>query len=282
MIRLRLLPLVLLAVAFSGQTNVAHAQQSTALGTPQTLSPKHATIFGELGLGSIGSGRQSPSALTFAISARAMVAKPFALSLDWGFAQVSSGNSSASTAGNPILAGHLLLDAGPGVVDFGLGIGIPVTGDDLESFLAVAGASAIHGLQDPWLYVIHAVPVIFQIRSAFDLKGARLAADGAFAVYFATEGNGDPRTSMQLGIQAGPVFGPVEFGFRAQTLIATSGSFTSTSNDNLQLSVGPYVHAKFGVGFLGAMLLVNVDEPLGFGFDDDGAWGLIMSGGAAF
>jgi hypothetical protein len=48
------------------------------------------------------------------------------------------------------------------------------------------------------------------------------------------------------------------------------------------VALEPYLRYDFGGGFVNARLTVNLDEPLGFAFDEGKVWGLFAGGGGTF
>jgi hypothetical protein len=274
-------PVLLASAAVTLVPAISSAQDAIALGSPDALSPERATIFGELGFGASSAGNTSFTSLSIAFGARFKVAEPIALSIDWGFSDLSvsaSGRSgSGGGIGNPFLAFHYLVSVDRGVLDFGAGLAAPITSDELGDVIANGYAAGIHGGFNLWQWSNSVLPMVVPVRGAFDWGSARLAFDSAVAVYVPIESDIDTEVHLQFGAQAGPAFGPVEFGARLQAFFAATDD-----GDNAQLSTGPYVRATFGSAFVGGWLCLNLDEPLGFAFDDGKIWGLLATGGGSF
>ena len=57
---------------------------------------------------------------------------------------------------------------------------------------------------------------------------------------------------------------------------------TSDSDDKAQLAVEPFARVAIGSAFLNLRFTVNLDEPLGFAFDDGKVWALHLGGGGSF
>ncbi len=55
----------------------------------------------------------------------------------------------------------------------------------------------------------------------------------------------------------------------------------SDDGDNAQLAIEPYARFNFGVPFVRVGFLMNLDEPRGFAFSENGIWGLRVEGGAS-
>jgi hypothetical protein len=272
--------LACVAVALAPATS--SAQDAIALGSPDALAPERATLFGELGFGTSSMGKTSLTSLSIAFGARFKVAEPIALSVDWGFSDLSISASGRSASGggigNPFVAFHYLLSVDRGVLDFGAGLAAPLSSDELGDVIANQYASAIHGGFNLWQWSPNSVlPMVVPVRGAFDWDSARLAFDTALAVYVPLEGDADTDVHLQAGVQAGPAFGAVEFGARFQVFASITDD-----GDNAQLSTGPYVRAAFGSAFVGGWLCLNLDEPLGFAFDEGKVWGLLATGGGSF
>lgn len=163
------------------------------------------------------------------------------------------------------------------MLDLGAGVAAPLASDELGDVVANSYGAAIHGGYNLWLWSPNTVlPLVVPARLAFDWGGFHLAADSAFAFYLPLEGDeGD--VHFQGGAQAGPAFGPVEVGARFQAFVSLTDD-----GDHAQLSAGPYFRATFGAGFVGGWLCLNLDEPLGFAFDEGKVWGLLFTGGGSF
>lgn len=258
------------------------AQDAIALGSPDSLDPARATVFGEIGFGASSVGEVSFTSLSIDFGARFKVAEPLALSIDWGFSDLSvsaSGRSgSGGGIGNPFVAFHYLLRLDRGVLDLGAGLAAPIASDEPTDIIANSYAGAIHGGFNLWQWSPNSVlPMVVPLRGAFDWGSARLAFDTALAVYAPLESDIDTDVHLQAGVQAGPAFGSVEIGARFQAFMSVTDD-----GDNAQLSTGPYVRATFGSAFVGGWLCLNLDEPLGFAFDDGKVWGLLATAGGSF
>jgi hypothetical protein len=103
-----------------------------------------------------------------------------------------------------------------------------------------------------------------------------LGADAAVGAHIPT-GDGDFEMSLQ--------FDP-GVGFWASETVLVGGRvpiwwmFTG-DGDNAQVAVEPYARFDLGSAFFNARLTLNIDEPLGFSFDDGGVWALHLGFGGA-
>ena len=82
---------------------------------------------------------------------------------------------------------------------------------------------------------------------------------------------------LQIGGEAGLRLGMVELGARLQLVWIPTGD-----GDTAQTAVEPYALFDLKPGFVRFGLLMNLDEPLGFAFDDYGHWGVRLAAGFEF
>ena len=78
-----------------------------------------------------------------------------------------------------------------------------------------------------------------------------------------------------LALCASESFG---FGLRLALVIAA----TSDASDNVQVSFEPFLKFDIDQGFIRVGLLMNLDRPLGFAFDEGRVWALRTTIGARF
>ena len=238
------------------------------------------------------------------------------LSADWGFAFASfdDGDSDESDfrTGNIFLGAHYVRHEGDLRFRVGGGLTLPIANipdadndQELEdAFVALATyatAVAARGAWDLWLWLPETMSLVVPFRLEKRLAPAiELGVDAALAMLIPIADN-EGGTDLLIQVAGDLAFllsQDVRLGFRLQfAWVATDDesddapNFTSMiftddddpgENDELQLSFEPYVRGYLGSGFLQARLVINLDEPAGFGFDDDGVWGLFLGGGVLF
>jgi hypothetical protein len=105
-----------------------------------------------------------------------------------------------------------------------------------------------------------------------------LSGDAALGLHIPT-GGGDTEFTIQLSPGVGYyATDTVLVGLRLPfTLMPTESGSSATF-----FAMQPYGRFDFGAGFLDASLVLNVDEPYGFAFDDGRFWALRVGGGGSF
>lgn len=174
--------------------------------------------------------------------------------------------------GNPYIGINLFDDR----LRWSFGIGLPVASDFGVPLVA---AWFTRGLQDPHLWLSDTLSFVGRVRAEAGNEVV-LAFDGAAIVAVPT-GDDDAR-DVELFLQpAGElivrVARPTSFGARLSLQWAVTGD-----GDRAQLALAPFLRQDFGTSFLTAQLLMNLDEPLGFAFDEGGFWGLFIGIGSGF
>ena len=175
--------------------------------------------------------------------------------------------------GNPYIGINLFDDR----LRWSLGIGLPVASNDFGAPLVAAWFT--RGLQDPHLWLSETLSFVGRVRAEAGNEVV-LAFDGAAIVAVPT-GDDDGR-DVELFLQpAGElivrVARPTSFGARLSLQWSVTGD-----GDRAQLALAPFLRQDFGTSFLTAQLLMNLDEPLGFAFDEGGVWGLFVGLGSGF
>ncbi|HEX6765216.1 MAG TPA: hypothetical protein VF103_07050, partial [Polyangiaceae bacterium] len=102
-------------------------------------------------------------------------------------------------------------------------------------------------------------------------------ADAAVAVLIPTDG-GDVDVALQLD----PGFG---YYVSENVLIGARLPFVwvvTQSGDNAQVAIEPYGRLDFGSAFANARFTLNIDDPLGFAFDEGKVWAIHIGGGGSF
>lgn len=217
----------------------------------------------------------------------------FELAFAWGFAWSSVEvdapglrfDDDGSTVGNPFLGGsYVLRGRGGGTFRIGGGVALPLadpehTGDQVAWGMAVA----MRGAWDSWLWWPDRLTVVLpSLRYDADRGELVYAFEGAVGMMFYTGDEDDVETEvpLQLAAEIGARLSPrFVLGGRLQAWVLPTGE---EDQDNAQLAVEPFVRFEGADAFFLTKLTINIDNPLGFAFDDDGVWGLHVGGGARF
>ena len=155
---------------------------------------------------------------------------------------------------------------------------------DIEAVFTVTVANAMQGNLDAWLLAPLTASLV--VRADFEYRGDAwgIGVDSAFAAMLPVEYNdrtGDTTYAAQLGVFAlGRPVDALAIGGRFQAVMLDS-SRDGTSPEGY-LALIPFIRGEFGGGFIEGRLVMNLDEPLGFAFDDGNVWAVYVSGGANF
>lgn len=167
----------------------------------------------------------------------------------------------------------------------GAGTTAPLTNayrDGSDDYVAYGLGQALHGGWDGWLLEPEIQPLI--IRADFELHGQwfEVGVDAAFGAAFPVRNGGGGNTEVALESGVFVAVTPIPelaLGGRFQFWFATDWrGFGGV--DEAQLSIIPiFIRLELERFFAEARLLVNLDEPYGFAFDD-GVWtsSLILGG----
>ena len=103
-----------------------------------------------------------------------------------------------------------------------------------------------------------------------------LGADAAVGLHIPT-GDGDMEVSLQIDPGV---------GFWASNTVLVGGRvpvawIPTSEGDNAQIAIEPYTRIDFGSAYFNARFTVNIDEPLGFAFDEGKIWALHLGFGGA-
>lgn len=250
-------------------------------------------------------GDSATDVIAFApyVGGRIRAADFFEIELGLGFPYVTvkdtmTGQSDGRfSVGNPYV-GATWVDTGPRrELRAGIGLALPVAHVPSVDFgsppdavrdagLAMLGYSyalGMWGLWNQWLYSTDTFSLVFP--ASVDAKiGRALRAGGSAALDVAfpvrdDRGARDTELFVQLdgyvGYQASDSFG---FGARLALALAP----TVDTDDRAQLSLEPFVTADLDHGFLRVGLLMNIDRPFGFAFDQGRVWALRTTIGGRF
>ena len=196
-------------------------------------------------------------------------------------------SESAWLAGNPYVEGryvHALDLGGMGLeLSGGLGVAIPVaSADEGAEFAAVSGGIVTNGFRDGWLWssdeMTFVVPIGVRTTGPLVLDASvKFALTVPVRVPDGFEGENEFLTQIMVqgGYQLVPEMFELGGGLSAFLVLTGEG-------DIAQTALSLYAKGYFGPGVVSAEFLMNLDDPAGFAFDDDGFWGLTLSAGARF
>jgi len=149
---------------------------------------------------------------------------------------------------------------------------------DPDDHFAFAAGTAPWGraAHDGGLWAPETLSIVTPIRVEYGQQ-AVLSADASLGVHIPTNG-GDVEMSIQLD---------PGFGYYASPTVLVGGRLPvvyvpTSSGDNAQVAIEPFARFDLGTGFVNARFTLNLDEPLGFGFDEGKVWALHFGGGASF
>jgi hypothetical protein len=175
--------------------------------------------------------------------------------------------------GNPYVGINIFDDR----LRWSLGIGLPVASNDFGPSLVAPWF--MHGLQDPHLWLNETLSFVGRMRAEAGNEVV-VAFDGAAIVAVPT-GDDDGRDTEIFLQPAGElivrVARPTSFGARLSLQWVVTGD-----GDDTQFALAPFLRHDFGASFLSVLLNMNLDEPLGFAFDDGRFWGLFVTFGSGF
>lgn len=204
------------------------------------------------------------------------------------------GSTSGFRVGNPYLGARVGHDAGePGSrwrARGGLGLTLPITNlydPDGTLFTSLVLGQALTGGWDPWLSSLANMAIVvrgdFEYRHLYFFVGAEAAVGFLLPVEYRGM-TGDTVVVPQVGVwAAGRPLEDIALGLRFQAVatVATRAAPGSSGTEGYTALV-PFVRAELGPGFIETRLVINLDDPFGFAFDDGGLWGWYIGGGVAF
>jgi hypothetical protein len=189
-------------------------------------------------------------------------------------AVIGPSNNDGFDIGNPYV-GINIFDAR---LRWSLGVGLPVaSSDDGFGFgLPLYAAWATRGLQDAQLWLPDTLSLVGRLRA--EAGDELVLAIDAAAIAAIPTSDGDDRDvevilqpAAELIIRAAR---STAIGARLSMVWTVTGD-----GDDVQLALAPFLRHFFGSSFITAQLLMNLDEPLGFAFDDGGYWGFFLGFG---
>jgi hypothetical protein len=160
-----------------------------------------------------------------------------------------------------------------GAVQFG-----PWNGDlETESVVALAYGHAARSMHDLGLWVPEYLTVVAPARFEFG-EQLVLGGDAALGVHVPTD-EGDVELSVQIDPSLGYFVSPtVLLGARVPFVFVPTESGDSAT----QLAFEPYARFDFDGAFLATRFTLNIDDPLGFSFDEGKIWAIHVGGGGSF
>jgi hypothetical protein len=298
---LRVMRSLLAAAIVLATSNIAQAEWPPPGDYRRGVDERPHVIFGELGLYTTSDDAPDSSftVVSFLFGGYFRVIEPLELGVlvPFMFATLSQdvpiiGPESESQlhSGNPYIQAAYRGDFDAVTLRIGGGLALPFSrfGDDIDEgdFVAVIGLAAsagLRGLWNPWLWVPEQFTIVLpNARADFDLHpNVVFAAETGFGIMIDTSSSdADDETDVtwQLAVEGGGRFAEIfEPGLRLQLV-----TFLNSEGDQAQLSLTPFVRLDFGAGFVEARLTMNLDDSLGFAFDEDKVWGLRFLGGGRF
>lgn len=277
-----------LGLFLASLAQIARAEgRPTLLADHQPNAPKAALEL-ELGYRFYSNDVGSAHFLTPALNFRYAFSQHAELTLDWPMAFAASdpkvGNGDSSfKSGNPNGLLYYVGHFNNGYFRVGGGVALPVArANSSAAAIAYVGALAMNGLYDSWRYLPDTLSLIAPFRIEVRNAVLVLGGEAALGIMIPTRGqNRDTDLELEFAPWLGARIDNVTLGARLQLAwIATQ------DGDNAQLAVVPFVQGDFsGGGFFYGRLLLNLDEPLGFGAGStafDKVWALFLGGGARF
>jgi hypothetical protein len=176
--------------------------------------------------------------------------------------------------GNPYLGINLFDDR----LRWSLGVALPLASED-DFGLPLLGALVTRGLQDIYLWEQDTFGLVGRLRAEAGNEIV-VAFDGAAIVSIPTsdQDNRDVDVTLQpAGELIIRLTRPTSFGAR----LSLAWLLTREGDDDAQLALAPFLRHDFGSSFFTAQLLMNLDEPYGFAFDEGKVWGFFFGLGGA-
>jgi hypothetical protein len=245
----------------------------------------------ELGLGLAGRAESDLLSLQPTVEGRLALGPVFGLQLvvPMMFVDLSTDNDGAASRfeiANPTAALEILLDDDPRALTLvRVGVAIPLLQrPDVDSLDAlsdrvlqavnVAMATGARGLFDMWRYAPDTLSFFAEFQGAVDLDSLYLDLRGGAGLLIAI--NSDAETELTLQVLGRVGYGDIVRPFvgLGVVLIPTETSGLSGEEDAFQLGVQGGLLVELGAARLEAYLQLNIDEPAGFSFDDDGIIGV--------
>jgi len=262
----------------------AHAQEN--------IQAEVGRVWGELGFYTNSfepSGDQS--AVSFGFGARYRPIEQLELDLTLGFAWaqqsltvppgITSENTELNLA-NPTVGVSFVSFRQRMRFRVGGALALPVGND--SDYLAMFFASAMEGFWDLWLWAPERLGLVAPFRIEGDVSLAVTLFFEAALAAMIDVGDGDRDTLFDVQLAGGAEFHLSEsfvLGLRLQGVYLVNDGI-GTDDSTFQAALEPYLRVEFGGGFVFARVMMNLDRPLGFAFDEGRFWGLFVGGGGRF
>lgn len=169
----------------------------------------------------------------------------------------------------------------------GVGITLPITNlyDPSPGILTgFVVALALPGAWDPWLAYPFNMALAargdFEYRHTYFLVGAETAVGFLFPVEYQGS-TGNTAITPEIGVwAAGRPVEQLALGARVQAVaIVATNAPRGASDAEGYTALVPFVRLELGSAFVETRLVMNLDEPLGFAFDDGRYWGAYLGAG---
>lgn len=253
----------------------------------------------ELGLGLAGREESDLVSLQPTVEDRIAFGPTFGLQLvvPMMFVDLSTDNDGAKSRfeiANPTVALELGLDDNPRAIKLvRVGLAIPLLqrpdvdsvdalGDSVLQAVNVAMATGARGLFDMWRYAPDTLSLFVEFQGAVDYDSLYLDFRAGAGLLIAIDSDADTELTLQ-------VLGRIGYGNMVRpfiglglVLIPTETSGLSGEEDAFQLGVQAGALIELGAARIDAFLQLNIDEPAGFSFDDDGIIGVHVAATVPF
>ncbi len=177
--------------------------------------------------------------------------------------------------GNPFLGAWHVIPTTSGVLRLGFGLAVPIAeaSSPLETTTLLT-ASAAHGFFETWLWENETLSVVMSCDYSGNAQDRlRVSARADLATLTSTGSRSGATTLFaQWAVGLAYVDGATQIGLRLL-------SAWFPSQDVFQLSLRPFLEYAMRSFYLRAALHLNLDEPLGFAFDEGRYWGLLLTAG---
>ncbi|HJL18530.1 MAG TPA: hypothetical protein RMH99_22915 [Sandaracinaceae bacterium LLY-WYZ-13_1] len=212
----------------------------------------------------------------------------FILDLDVAWRSVGAwGDADSFRVGNPYVGLRLGWRAPRWRLRFGAGTTAPLSNafeDGGADRRAWQLGQALHGAWDPWLLEPEVQPLV--LRGDFELHGRyfQVGFDASLGVVFPLRraGGGDTEYVFQTGaFGAATPIPELALGGRFQLVFASDWRVGFGGDDEAQLALIPFVRVQLEPAFFELALVMNLDDPYGFAFDD-GVYAVLLKAGGRF
>lgn len=143
--------------------------------------------------------------------------------------------------------------------------------------LAYVGGLAVHGMEDAWLFLPKTFSIVPGAYARFATGPVFANARLDMSLNVPTDGRDSPGHLMQFRVEA---------GYRGSETIRLGLAYTNVlqfggnvSGDRSQGALRVFLRADIKILTVGCELVMNLDDPLGFAFDDGGYWGVVSTVG---